>query len=290
MRENEFNALIRLLDDEDLEVYSQIETKILSYGKDVIPLLEDAWSQSFDAVLQTRIENIIHKIQFDALLYELENWKNQLTQDHSTLLDGAILIARYQYPDLDENKIRALIKQIRRDVWVELNDHLTALEKINVLNHIFFSVYNFSGNTTNYHAPQNSYINTALESKKGNPLMLSLIYSVIAQSLDIPVYGVNLPEHFILAYKNTENYSLPGQDSMGIYFYINTFSKGTVFGKKEIDAFIKQLGLTPEASYYEPCSNVEIIQRLLRNLIYAYQKINEDEKVDELQIILDRLS
>jgi regulator of sirC expression with transglutaminase-like and TPR domain len=287
MKEKEFNALIRLLDDEDKEVYNHIENRILSYGKDAIPLLEDAWGQSFDAVLQTRIENIIHRIHFDALVAGLESWKELESQNHISLLDGAILVARYQYPDLDEEKIRSQINQLRRDVWMELNDNLTALEKVNVLNHIFFTVHGFAGNTTNYHSPQNSYINTVLESKKGNPLMLSLIYSVVAQSLDIPIYGVNLPEHFILAYKDTA--SSDAAESR-VFFYINTFSKGTVFGRKEIDAFIKQLDLKPEPAYYEPCNNTDILKRLLRNLTYAYQKLNETEKVEELKLLMEKLS
>ncbi len=58
----------------------------------------------------------------------------------------------------------------------------------------------FSGNTTNHQDPQNSYIGQVLDTKKGNQISLASIYSIIAQKLDIPIYGVNLPQHFILAY------------------------------------------------------------------------------------------
>ena len=80
------------------------------------------------------------------------------------------------------------------------------MEKVRVLNHIIFDVHGFSGNTANFHAPQNSYINNVLESKKGNPLSLSVLYAVIAQRLDVNIYGVNLPEHFILAYVEDSHY------------------------------------------------------------------------------------
>ncbi len=162
MDTREINALIRLLDDNDNEVYTHIEGKLLSYGKEVIPFLEDAWGYSFDATLQQRIIDIIHKIQFDILKQEMENWAKSPEQD---LLKGALLMSHYQYPDLDEAKILQQIDKIRRDAWLEMNDNLTALEKVGVLNHIFYEVYGFSGNTTNYHAPQNSFINVVLESK-----------------------------------------------------------------------------------------------------------------------------
>ncbi|MBN8703679.1 MAG: transglutaminase family protein [Bacteroidetes bacterium] len=282
---NELNALISLLDDPDEEVFLQIKSKLLSLGIDVIPVLEHAWENSFDNILQSRIEIIIHNIQFEEILAQISKWSKD---DQNHLLEGVLLVARYQYPDLDEVKLKKQIDQIRQDVWLELNDNLTALEKVKILNHIIFDVHNFSGNTTNYHAPQNSYINTVLESKKGNPLSLSILYSVIAQSLGLPIYGVNLPEHFILAYLNVDNHL--HQDENGevekILFYINPFSKGTVFGRKEIDAFLKQLNLKSSESFYMPCTNTDMVKRLLRNLINSYERLGYIPKKEELEAIL----
>jgi regulator of sirC expression with transglutaminase-like and TPR domain len=79
---------------------------------------------------------------------------------------------------------------------------MTPQEQVLVMNKVLFDIHGFAGNTTNFHAPQNSFINTVLESKKGNPLLISIIYILMARQLDIPIYGVNLPEHFILAYQD----------------------------------------------------------------------------------------
>src|SRR5436190_1968728 len=82
----------------------------------------------------------------------------------------------------------------------------------------------------------------------------------------IPVYGVNLPEHFVLCYKDEEAI-LPiftEENQLRILFYINPFSKGDIFGKKEIDNFLKQLKIQTEQYYYEPCTNLDMIQRLIR--------------------------
>ncbi len=289
MNTQEINALISLLDDPDETIFKQVSLKFLSLGQDVIPVLEDAWEHSFDSLIQNRIENIIHQIQFDLIKDALREWSHPKQQN---LLEGALLIARYQYPDIDTNKIKKQIAQLKQDVWLELNDHLTALEKVKIINHILFDVHNFSGNTTNYHAPQNSYINNVLESKKGNPLLLSIIYAIIAQSLDIPIYGVNLPEHFILCYVDIEHMQVPsrkGNDGSNVFFYINPFSKGAIFRQKEIGAFLKQLKLEPRATYYEPCTNQEIIKRLLRNLIASYEKLGYPDKSEELTQLLNSL-
>ena len=178
MDKKQIHALVSLLDDPDEQVFSQIQNKLLQLGEDVIPVLESAWENSFDSVLQQRIEAIIHLIQFDNIRRSLREWALPEQQD---LLTGAILIARYQYPDLDDAALRKHVEQIKQDIWLELNNNLTALEKVKVINHILFDVHNFSSNTQNYHAPQNSYINNVLESKKGNPVSLSIIYAVLAQ-------------------------------------------------------------------------------------------------------------
>ena len=290
MNKKEINALINLLDDPDETIYTQVKDRFISIGSPVIPYLELAWENSFEMLIQKRIEDIIHTIQFDALNKELVNWAKKEQDD---LLKGILLIARYQYPDLDEDKIRRQMQQITHDVWLELNDELTALEKVKILNHIVFEVHSFSGNISNYHAPQNSFYNVVLESKKGNPVSLSILYLLIARELKIPIYGINLPEHFIVAFVDEDvnllNLSDKSTDADNVLFYINPFSKGIIFSRSDIDQFLKQLNLEPQPLFYRPCSNIDIIRRVLRNLIYSYEKLGHVEKIEELTYLLNSL-
>lgn len=276
---NEVDALIRLLDDTDSEIYNQIQDRLVHYGKEVIPILETAWSSSMDAIMQERIESIIHKIQLDDLRHEMHVWAHSGSHD---LIKGALLVARYQYPELMYENIQKMLDKLRKDAWLEMNDGLTAMEQVKVLNKIFFDIHGFSGNTQNYHAPQNSFLNIALETKRGNPLMLSILYLEIARSAGIPIYGVNLPEHFILCYKDELEDPASIDDHSNILFYLNPFSKGDIFNKKEIDTFLQQLKIEKDKSFYEPCSNRDMIQRLIRNLMNSYHKLGFMDKVEEL--------
>lgn len=286
MNEAEISALIDLLDDPDASIYSSVRTRFLDLGEQVIPNLELAWEASFNNLVQDRIEEIIHNIQYARTLNNLTAWVERLDPD---LLEGALIIAKYQYPDLDEDRVRNKIEVIKRDIWLELNNNLTALEKVRIMNHIIFEIHGYSGNTQNYHAPQNSYINNVVESKKGNPLLLSIVYSFIAQSLNLPIYGVNLPDHFVLCYKDLNeegDYLITRDNAFGVLFYINAFSKGTVFGKRDIDIFLRQLNLEPKELYYTPCSNRAMIARMLNNLIAAYQRSGNPEKLADLRTML----
>jgi len=278
--DKEIDALIRLLDDRDDEVYRHVEEKLMSYGNEVIDYLENAWEKSFDALLQERIENLVHKIQFHNVKRELELWYMGGAFD---LLQGLITINKYQYPDLDEQKIVNEIEMIKRDIWLQLIYDMSAVEKVKLINHVLYTHYRFSGNTTNHQDPQNSYIGQVLETKKGNQILLASIYSIIAQKLDIPIYGVNLPQHFILAYLDEERESVIDND---VLFYINAFNKGYIFGKNDVDTFLKQLKIDPDARFYEPCSNTDIIKRVLRNLVSAYEKAGTIEKAAEIEELL----
>ncbi|SHF65962.1 transglutaminase-like domain-containing protein [Pedobacter caeni] len=280
----EISALVKLLDDPDPEIYEHIEKRLLEYGEEVVHFLENAWEQSLDSLLQERIENIVHKIQFASVREDLNLWFQSGAFD---LLQGALVINRYQYPDLDEQKVMLQIEEIKREIWMGLQYEMSSIEKIKLINHIFYNVYGFSGNTKNHHDPQNSYINQVLESKKGNQISLAIIYSTIAQKLDIPVYGVNLPQHFILGYIDE---SKREEHEFGVLFYINAFNKGAIFGKHDVDQFLRQLNLDPMPGFYAPCSNVEIIRRIIRNLISAYENLGSKEKVEELKELQDILT
>lgn len=283
MEDKKVDALIRLLDDRDEEIFQHIERELLSFGDQVIEPLEHAWEKTLDTLLQERIENLIHKIQFTNILKDLELWMLSGSFD---LLQGLLIINRYQYPEITEQKIVNEVEAIKREVWMQMIYKMNPVETVRLINNVFYNTFGFSGNTKRYNDPQNSYISQVLESKKGNPILLACIYSIIAQKLDIPIYGINLPKHFILAY--TDNYNTNTEENE-ILFYINPFNRGQIFGKHDVLSFLKQLNLPADPMFFNPCSNVDIIARVLRNLIESYEQKEVIDKVHELKRMLSIL-
>ncbi len=272
----ELKALVSLLDDEDQEVLQNVEGKLLSLGGGVIPLLEEEWEQNFSPIVQRRIEEIIHTLQFEYLQVRLRDWVATNDQD---LLMGLWLVSTYQYPDLEYDELRKELEQIYYEAWLEFKQDIHPYDQIKILNGVLFSKLKFSANTKNFHSPSNSMINAVLESKKGNPISLCAIYMLVAQKLKMPVYGVNLPNLFILTYKNTDT-----------QFYVNAFNRGLIFLKEDIDNYISELKLTPIDSFYEPCNNLDILKRVMRNLMASFEKIGDHHKVDEVKQLLNCIS
>ncbi|MFN8356366.1 MAG: transglutaminase-like domain-containing protein [Spirosomataceae bacterium] len=277
MTTNEIKALISLLDDDDHEVATLVEEKIRTLNDEVIPFLETEWEQQgFNPIFQKKLEELIHDLQFTSLSDKLSLWKNGGAMD---LLEGMWLVATYQYPDLSFEKLRSEVEQVFYEAWLEFKHGMHPTDQIKTLNYVFFQKLKFGANTKNFHSASNSMLNVVLESKKGNPISLCVIYLLVARKLGIPVYGVNLPNLFVLTYKTEYT-----------QFYINVFNRGIVFTKNDIDNYIAQLNLAPVDIFYQPCSNLDIVKRVLRNLILAFEKTGDDDRVKEVEKLLNVIS
>lgn len=268
LNEKEIKALISLLDDDDTGILNHVENKILSIGKSIIPFLEDAWTSSFNPKLQSRIEDILHVLQFGLVKEKLQNWYQNEQDD---LLKGLWILATYQYPDLNFEELQVKIEQLYFETWVTFQNVQHPIDQIRRLNSIFFEKLAFKANVNNFHSINNSMINQVLESKKGNPISLSVVYMLIAQKLKLPVFGVNLPNLFVLIYKSEE-----------LTFYINVFNKGIIFSKQDIDNYLKQLKLPQEEVFYSPCDNLAILRRMVHNMMQSFEHAAQGEKIPEL--------
>lgn len=272
MNDSELKALVSLLDDDDDQIVSHIEEKIRSLGKEIIPYLEQEWESTFNPNLQRRIENLIHTLQFHVVKDRLQEWYEKPEQD---LLEGLWLIATYQYPDIELSKLKQDLEQIYYEAWLEFRPDLYPFDQVKVINSVFFNKLKFGANTKNFHSPGNSLINIVLETRKGNPISLCVVYMLVAQKLKLPIYGVNLPNLFILTYKDDK-----------AQFYINAFNRGLIFSKQDIENYIHELRLTPQDSFFEPCSSLEIVRRTLRNLVMSFDKMGEHAKAEEVKELL----
>ncbi|AYA38686.1 hypothetical protein D3Y59_17490 [Hymenobacter oligotrophus] len=273
MTNKEIKALISLLDD--AEIRPQIEERIHELGESVIPFLEEAWEESLDSQQQTRLEELIHDLQFSGLQERLRVWRDSGGEN---LLEGMWLINSYQYPDADLQALNRAIEQLRYETWTMLRAEMTAIEQARALNHVLFRVHRFAANTQNFHAPANSMLHLVLESRRGNPLTLCVIYLLVAQRLGLPVFGVNLPNLFILTFRPEQAEEQP--------FYINCYNRGLILTRTDIEHYVAQLNLPPNEIFFEPCSHLDIVRRALRNLAVSFEKMQEPHKANEVNKLL----
>jgi hypothetical protein len=275
----EISALFKLLDDPDKEVFGAVSDKLLYYGKPIIPNLEHLWENSPDEQLQERIETIIHRLHYNDLTEDFRQWS--LSGHHDMLL-GALLVAKFQYPDLSMSPVQIEVEKVRRNIWLELNAYLTPLEQIRIVTGILYSYYGLKGQEINNAEPNEFFIQKVLETKRGNQLSCGIIYLILCELLDIPVKAINIPKQFVLAFFKTGYGEEESNDFISkIEFYIDP-SSGMVFTHKDIESYFKRISVPPVQSYFRPLSNKKVIQYLLEETAKCFDTEKEMYKKDEL--------
>lgn len=279
----EISALFHLIDDPDEEVFDAVSKKIVDYGKPIIPNLEHLWETHPSEDVQNRIELLIHRLHFRDLTEDFQQWS---VSGHHDLMLGALLVSKFQYPELSTTPVLQEIEKVRRNIWLELNNYLTPLEQINIVTSILYSYYGLKGGETNYQEMNEFLLHKILEGKRGNQVSNGILYLILCELLDIPVKAIAIPKQFVIAYfkPGYSEENLPNPVNK-IEFFIDPTS-GQVFTQKDVEAYFKRIAVPPIGEYFKPQSNKKIIQHLLEEL----SKCFDDDKNRYKQIELNELS
>lgn len=120
-------------------------------------------------------------------------------------LDAAALeIARIEYPDLDANAAKAELDRHAIAIAERARDLSNGQNFVETANEYLFGEAGFRGNEEDYYNPENSCLNRVLETKRGIPISLSVIYIEIGRRLSKKVSGVGLPGHFVVRYDDVD--------------------------------------------------------------------------------------
>lgn len=284
---NEISALLRLMDDPDDEIYDTVATKLLHYGKEIIPKLEQLWEITADESLQQRIESLIHRVHFENLQKDFLDWCNTEQPD---LLMGAILIARYQFPELNSQNIENHFEQIRRNVWLELNNYLSPVEQVNIFNSILYSYYKLQGHELTERDPKYFFINQVLESRQGNSYTIGIIYLALCEALDVPIFAFNIPRQFIFGYVDTmlNIFNFNTDDMREAAFFVDPIN-GIIYTRQDVDTYLKKINAKERTQYFAPLLNKQVIYNMMEELCLCYKYRKEDHKAEEVQQLMNLL-
>jgi len=260
-KEAEISALFKLIDDPDEEVFNTIADRLLNYGTPIIPDLEHLWENTLDEATLERIEIMIYKLRLQDLKEAFLEWKSK---PEPSLFEGALLVTKFQFPELAIDSLRHQMEKIRRNIWLELNNYLTPLEQANVIRNILFNYYQIKGVEVNYEKPEEFLISAPLQSKKGNAIANTLLYAELCQQLEIQAQFINIPKQCIIAFyaSDWDPEELVTNPQEFIQFYVEG-TTGNAFSQKDLDQYMIRSNIEPKNSYYKPLSNVKIIKKHL---------------------------
>jgi regulator of sirC expression with transglutaminase-like and TPR domain len=284
----EISALFTLIDDPDEEVFGAVSSKIVDYGRNIIPNLEHLWETTPNEAVQNRIEILIHRLHFTDLTEDFRQWS---ISGHHDLMLGAMLVSKFQYPEVSTTQVLQEIEKIRRNIWLELNNYLTPLEQVNIVTSILYSYYGLKGGETNYKEANEFLLHKTLEGKRGNQVSNGILYLVLCELLDIPVRAIRIPKQFIVAYfkPGYSDESLPNPIHK-IEFFIDPTS-GQVFSHHDVESYFKRIAVPPVGSYFKPLKNKQVIQTLIEEFSKCFdtdQQMYKKNELIELSKLLDQ--
>ncbi len=275
--DNQLRALFKLLSDDDEKIAKLVSQQILKVGEPAIPMLEQTASE--DSLIGDRARAVLAVLQFR----ELEEAFLQFVAKDNALLDleeGVFLIARFGFPQIKPEKYQALLDGMAAKIMPTIRRKRVPEEILKAVNNYLFVEEGFAGNTQHYYDPDNSYINRVLDRRTGIPISLSVVYLLVAKRLNLPVYGIGMPGHFLVKYSDKKNEVL-----------VDPFNKGRLLTKTDCANFLINSGYDFQENYLTTTPPRMILIRMVKNLISVYTKqkeIQQAEYLGQLLAILEK--
>ena len=210
------------------------------------------------------------------------------SDDDLPLLEAAASIAQDEEPALDVAQVLEDVDRLLRRVRARLSPEADDLTRLAVLTQVFYKDLGFGLNANDYYAPENSYLQEVLRTRRGIPISLAVIWLELAQGLGLHAQGISFPGHFLV--KIALEAGLVVMDPVnGQSLGLDTLAERLAPYRDEADraagADLDE-GETPLGLYLQACPPRDLLARMLRNLKEIFRS---QEDWPRLLAVMDRL-
>ena len=272
----EIESLMFLLEDPDPFVQEQVQLRFMELGDRAVPLLDQIRVQTKDKEEKKRAKEVLHQLTFATLKEDFAELLLEGIGNRAQLEKAVITLARFGHPTLRESEYVKTLDHFADMIRPSLRYRDNEREKMQTLMKFIFEDLNFRGDNKDYHNPANGFIDQVIERRKGLPISLSLVAMFIARRLELPVFGVNMPIHFMLAFVGEKEEQL-----------IDPYDQGAEVSYDQCYFFLKKNNVTPKPEHFKMASDIDILARCIRNLMHSYERNEEKERVQELKSLLE---
>jgi regulator of sirC expression with transglutaminase-like and TPR domain len=198
------------------------------------------------------------------------------SDEHFPLLEAAASLAQDEEPSLDVQHVLDDVERLLRRVQARLPEEADDLTQLAVLTKVFYQDLGFGANANDYYAPENSYLNEVLRTRRGIPISLAVLWLELAQAMGLHAQGISFPGHFLV--KVTLRDGLVVLDPLtGESLGLDNLSERLSPFRDPADQMAApdlDEGETPLGLYLQACPARDVLARMLRNLkeIFRSQK------------------
>lgn len=262
LTEDEVKAFVNLLSDSEERTLNLMAQQLTNFNDKSLRRIQELTESKEDLQLTDNWHHT-NKIY---LSHEIKTWKKI-----GDLETGLFLLAQYEYPGLDIEYYQGILNSYAQRAADSLTSTSTQDDVIAAINQVLFKEENFVGNQIDYYDINNNFINSVIDYKTGNPIMISAIYILIARRLGLELDGVGTPGHFIVRFNDR---------------FFDPFFAGREITKEECVLRAQELSVFWRDEYLDPIDDVLIIARCIRNLIAIYKMQENLDKASEVSTLL----
>ena len=269
-------ALIHLLGDDDSGIRIKAWRHLEKLGAEALESIESAAGGAEDPAVRKQAGRFLREHKRREVFKE---WLQFCREPGTDLEEGALLVARSEYPDLDTATCSEALDGYASILEGGLGDGRQG--EVEALVELLAGELGFRGNGEEYYDADNSYLNRVLESRQGIPLSLSVVYLLVARRCGIALSGVAMPRHFLLKFRA----SGPG----GRGKFLDPFNGGRLLDVKECVAIIESSGEQFREEYLEAADDRAILSRMLGNLLNVYHSSSDSRRMNRVAAMLKLL-
>jgi regulator of sirC expression with transglutaminase-like and TPR domain len=272
---SEIESLMLLMEDPDPFVQEQVHLRFQELGEQAVPLLDQIRVESKDKDEKKRIKDVLHQLTFETLKEEFAELLSEGIQNRSQLEKAVLLLARFGNPTLRTSEYVKTLDHFADMIRPNLRYKRNERDKMQILMKFIFEDLNFKGDNKNYHDPANGFIDQVIDRRKGLPIALSLVAMFIARRLQLPIFGVNMPIHFMLTFVGAQEEQL-----------IDPYDQGAEVSYDQCYFFLKKNNVTPRPEHFKMAADIDILTRCIRNLMHSYERSEDAYRVEDLKNLL----
>ena len=273
---SEIESLMLLLEDPDPFVQEQVQLRFMELGDRAIPILDQIRVETKDKEEKKRAKDVLYKLTFTSLKEDFAELLLEGVGNRAQLERAVITLARFGNPTLRESEYVKKLDYFADMIRASLRYNRSEREEMQTFMKFIFEDLNFRGDNKDYHNPANGFIDQVIERRKGLPISLSLVAMFIARRLQLPVFGVNMPIHFMLAFVGEKEEQL-----------IDPYDQGAEVTYDQCYFFLKKKNVTPKPDHFKMASELNILARCIRNLMHSYERKEEHDRVRDLKSLLE---
>ena len=210
------------------------------------------------------------------------------SDEHFPLLEAAASLVQDEEPTLDVQQVLDDVERLLKRVTSRIPDEADDLTRLAILTQVFYKDLGFGVNANDYYAPENSYINEVLRTRRGIPISLAVIWLELARALELNAQGISFPGHFLV--KVALEGGLVVMDPLtGESLGLDSLSERLSPYRDPADQAVApdlDEGETPLGLYLQACPSRDMLARMLRNLKEIFRS---QEDWPRLLQVLDRL-